>query len=187
MSAGERWRLYMLTVRHDPPPLEGAVLEDQSVWADMLSMQSCPAAIIDQAWGVVATNDPYRRIFPRAVPDDRGRANFVCQVLFTPELRDTLLGDWDEAWAAPLLNDLRTACDVYRDAEWPKGLLRLIALDARVHRLWTQFSTRPLSRPAPLRPFRHPVWGPRVAVIETVPRYLTSHKVLSFVPADRPR
>ncbi|SOB81331.1 helix-turn-helix transcriptional regulator [Streptomyces sp. 1331.2] len=187
LSPDERWRLYMLTVRHDPPPLDGATLDEQSTWADLLSMQACPAVIIDQAWQVVSANGAYQSIFHAAAPDRHGRENLLRQVLLAPRLRDTLLGDWDEAWATPLLNDLRTACEVYPDAEWPKALVRNVALDPRVHRLWTQLSTRPLIRPVPARPFRHRVWGPRVTVVETVPRYLAGYKILSFVPTDRHR
>ncbi|WP_269859370.1 helix-turn-helix domain-containing protein [Streptomyces sp. RPT161] len=180
LGARERWTLYMLAVRHDPPPLRSAPLEDASAFAELLAVQRCPAVVVDPAWQIVASNGAYRKL-PLA---DVGQDSFMRQVLLTPQVRDTLLGDWDDAWAAPLLGELRTASEVHPDADWPKYLLRAITRDERLRRVWRRMDAHPLADAVITRPFCHPAWGPRVTVVETVPRYLTGHKIISLVPLE---
>ncbi|MEU5190150.1 helix-turn-helix domain-containing protein [Streptomyces klenkii] len=178
LGARERWTLYMLAAHHEPPPLRGASLEDASAFAELLAVQQCPAVVVDPAWKVVAANGSYRSL-PLA---SAGRDSFMRQVLLTPQVRDTLLANWDDAWAAPMLGELRTACEVQPDADWPKYLMRAIARDERLRWVWRRMDAHLLQDPAVPRPFRHPVWGPQVTVVETVPRYPTGHKIVSFVP-----
>ncbi len=179
----ERWTLYMLAVRHDPPPLHSAPREDASAFAELLAVQRCPAIVaivVDPAWQIVAANGAYRNL-PLA---DAGHDSFMRQVLLNPPIRDTFLGDWDDAWAAPMLGELRTTCEVQPDADRPKYLLRAITRDERLRRVWRRMDAQPLADPAITRPFHHPAWGPRVTVVETVPRYLTGHKIISLVPVE---
>ncbi|MGW1075721.1 MmyB family transcriptional regulator [Streptomyces sp. NPDC002537] len=181
LGARERWTLYMLAVRHDPPPLNGVALEDASVFSQLLSVQRCPAVIVDPAWQIVASNDAYEDL---PFTDASGaRRNLMHHILLTPSVRDVLLAMWEEAWAAPLLAELRTACEVLPEAGWPKSLLRHVARDQRLRRAWRRLDAPYLPLSGASRPFRHPVWGPEVTVAETVPRYMTGYKIFSLVPS----
>ncbi|MCQ4080751.1 helix-turn-helix domain-containing protein [Streptomyces sp. RB6PN25] len=173
----ERWMLYMLATGHEPPPLDGVPLENPAAWRNLLAAQTCPATIVDRAWRIVSANASYQQL-----PLDGRHSNLMLQLLLTPHLRDTLLGEWQEAWAVPLLAELRAACELYRGTRWPASLLAAATRDQRVRTVWRNVSAKQLLPSATSRPFLHPVWGPSITMVETVPRYLTGFKIISFVP-----
>ncbi|MEU5437996.1 helix-turn-helix domain-containing protein [Streptomyces sp. NPDC020719] len=184
LSARERWTLYMLAVRHEPLPLDGVALEGASAFSELLSVQRCPAAIADSTWQIVACNDAYRELPFEKEGSDRG--NLMHHMLLTPHVRDSLLGSWETAWAAPLLGELRTAREVHPGTAWPKQLLRHVGRDSRLRHTWRRLDAGPPLDPDAARPFRHPLWGPWVTVLETVPRYMPGYKIVSLVPGGDP-
>ncbi|MFI1171897.1 helix-turn-helix domain-containing protein [Streptomyces melanogenes] len=184
LGARERWTLYMLATRHEPPPLDGVALEGASAFSELLSVQQCPAAIVDSAWQIVACNHSYRELPFDMEGNDRG--NLLHHLLLTPHVRDTLLGSWDMSWAVPLLGELRTTCEVHPGTAWPKRMLLHVGRDSRLRRAWRRLDFSPPPRPAAARPFHHPLWGPQVTVLETVPRYMAGYKIVSLVPGGSP-
>lgn len=185
LTSQERWALYMLTVRHEPPTSSGPACDDTHELTEWVTVQNCPAVIADHAWKTVAGNSMY---WDLPLADSAvGRVSFLGYVLLIPSLRDTFFGAWEDAWATPLLKDIRTAGQIYPEARWPQQMLSQIKHDQRLQRIWRRLDTLSDSQRTAARPLTHPTWGPQVAVIEAVPRYLNGYRIISLVPVGRQR
>ncbi|MFK4070453.1 helix-turn-helix domain-containing protein [Streptomyces sp. NPDC029674] len=110
----ERIALYVYALGHEPPhpqdPLAGATVP--AAWTEAVrSVVGNASYVNDIAWNVVAYNDEFVRMFPRAahaepaIPD----RNLMRYMLLNEAAREHHLVNWETDWAVPLTAQLRNA------------------------------------------------------------------------------
>ncbi|MFF3645257.1 helix-turn-helix domain-containing protein [Streptomyces sp. NPDC002564] len=118
----ERTALYVFSLGHEPPhpqdPLAGTTVH--GAWAEAVRrVTGQPCYVNDVAWNVVAHNDDFVRMFPRAphaepaIPD----RNLMRYMLLNEEAREHHLVNWESEWAVPLTAQLRNAVAQYPQNE----------------------------------------------------------------------
>ncbi|QEU96953.1 helix-turn-helix domain-containing protein [Streptomyces kanamyceticus] len=114
----ERVALYVYAVGYEPPhpldPLAGRTVP--AIWDEAVRHVTGQACYVnDVAWNVVAYNDEFVRMFPRA-PDAEPvipERNLMRYVLLNNAAREHHLVNWESEWAVPLSAQLRNAVAQY--------------------------------------------------------------------------
>ncbi|WP_369211712.1 helix-turn-helix transcriptional regulator [Streptomyces flavofungini] len=110
----ERIALYVYSLGHEPPhpqdPLAGENIP--AAWQRAVrQVVSQPCYVNDVAWNVLACNDAFVRMFPRA-PDAAAaipERNLMRYMLLDEAAREHHLVNWKSEWAVPLTAQLRNA------------------------------------------------------------------------------
>ncbi len=114
MKERERSALYVYALGYEPPipmdPMAGTNVAP--AWQKAVNgVTGQPCYINDVAWNILACNDDFVRMFPRA-PDSKPQLpeqNLIRWMLLHEDAREHHLVDWAMRWAEPVAAQLRTA------------------------------------------------------------------------------
>ncbi|WP_369211713.1 helix-turn-helix domain-containing protein [Streptomyces flavofungini] len=122
LNERERIALYVYSLGHEPPhsqdPMAGRNVP--AAWREaIVRVKGQPCYITDVDWNLVAYNDDFVRMFPRAqnaqpaVPEQ----NIMRYMLLTESAREHHMVNWEAEWLIPLAAQLRNAV-----ARYPKSV-----------------------------------------------------------------
>lgn len=198
MNHDERRLLFLYSVGHEPPTQPGSRLQDVAVlpgWRaviEALGASGIPAYISNGNWDIEVSNQAYAELFPHSFGADgrllRGHANIMRHALLDPRTREQLV-DWEEAWAIPLMSQLRfTLAKAGDSTEWAgtlRDLVRDIGRDRATAHIWYERLEPPPGYEGDTRGIMHPVLGPvRYQVITAAPHNMPRFRLVTFVPLN---
>ncbi|MFJ2774811.1 helix-turn-helix domain-containing protein [Streptomyces sp. NPDC087300] len=161
----ERIALYVYAVGYEPPhaqdPLAGtSVPAAWEVAVRHVVGQAC--YVNDVAWNVVAYNDDFIRMFPRA-PDAEPalpEGNLMRYMLLNEEAREHHLVHWESDWAVPLTAQLRNAVAQHPDNDDLQQLDQEIAADPVSGPIYRANHVAYVHPNGDTRRMRYPWYGP---------------------------
>ncbi|MEU6826142.1 helix-turn-helix domain-containing protein [Streptomyces atriruber] len=117
LEEGERTALYAYALGHEPPrpqdPLAGQDIH--GAWHEAVHSVTRPCYVNDVAWNVLACNEAFTTMFPRAPGAEPAlpERNLMRYMLLRKTAREHHLMDWETRWARPLAAQLRKAVALY--------------------------------------------------------------------------
>lgn len=191
MNADERVLLYRLVLGHDPFPdhsMSTLPVGVRPAWEAILQASSYPGYVSGPDWEILAANAAYEELLPNFRLS--AASNVMRYCLLDTGVRDTLLLDWLDDWARPMVAQVRAALPVLPDHA---GLLRLIAdmrEDPIIDGLWREPPVPGLPKIHPNgdeRRICHPRYGEqRLIITASTPMGYPDHRVITLVPIGMP-
>jgi transcriptional regulator with XRE-family HTH domain len=183
MTSDERSMLFSLAPRRRGTEAPEEELRESRVIQWALDEITCPAFIIDSAWGVLSFNKPTAEWFPWVHGD---RPNFMRWAFTTAEAR-IVLHNWDTEWGPQLWAEMQYTLARQPENAKLTALIGEILEDSHAARM---INERPLDYVNPdgkRRRVKLPVFNNRIHVVEQVvftPGRAPGSRVMMIVPLD---
>lgn len=157
----QEWTFLWRLARKVNPPFtlhRDSGMSVPGVWQRVVDeITGAMAYINDVEWNVLARNDDFCRLFPRAEPP----ANTMRWMLLDHEARDDVLIDWENRWAPVVMPQLRHAMEMRPDNHALGRLQADVLADPVAGPIYRDTATAPVPYPdGTERPINHAVHGP---------------------------
>ncbi|WP_033355206.1 transcriptional regulator [Kitasatospora aureofaciens] len=186
MGSHDRHALFLLGSGKEPP--SGSLnFPSATIVQRLLDTSPYPGYVSDKRWDIKQTNDAWQRVWGSGpVP-----SNVVLYVLTEHRVRDTVLLDWADGWALPVLRQVRAALLTWPTDEGLKRLQREVEtaaaqdqiLGALCRKAWEE---EYIHASGDTRLLNHAEWGPSEITLLMV-RGLdpeSGHRIVWILPPE---